>query len=116
MAILTFLLFLFGSPPEAFKGTILDPSGAAVPGARVEISRANFSRVAATDDAGAFVLEGVPDGSYSLRVSANGFDGYSSSIEIPADVLQLTLLRARERVHRPARPLPVLRTRIVAHA
>src|SRR5579871_3941615 len=38
MAILTFLFFLIVSPAENLKGTILDPAGAVVAGAKVEIS------------------------------------------------------------------------------
>src|SRR5438876_1212429 len=91
MAVLTFLLFLLLSPPETLKGTILDATGAAIAGARVEISGAGFSRSAITDDAGVFVIDDARSGTWSLRVTAGGFTPHASSIDIPSDSLKLTL-------------------------
>src|SRR5947207_5753284 len=91
MAVLSFLLFLLLSPPETLKGTILDPTGAAIAGARVEISAAGFSRSAITDDAGVFVIDDARSGTWSLRVTAGGFTPHASSIDIPSDSLKLTL-------------------------
>lgn len=91
MAVLTFLFFLFAFPPDNVKGTILDPTGASVAGARVEISAATLSQSAATDGAGTFSIEGVPSGTYSLRVTASGFSAYVTSIEIPSDGLKVVL-------------------------
>ena len=91
MAVLTFLFFLFLSPPETLKGTILDTTGAAIAGARVEISGSDFSRSVTTDDAGVFVIGDAPSGTWSLRVTASGFTPYASSIDIPSDSLKLTL-------------------------
>jgi vitamin B12 transporter len=91
MAVLTFLFFLLLSPPDTLKGTILDSTGAAIAGARVEISGANFSRRAITDDGGVFVIDDVPSGTWSLRVTASGFTAYASSIDIPSDSLTLAL-------------------------
>ena len=91
MAVLTFLFFLFLSPPETLKGTILDTTGAAIAGARVEISGSDFSRSVTTDDAGVFVIGDAPSGTWSLRVTASGFTPYASSVDIPSDSLKLTL-------------------------
>ena len=88
MAVLTFLFFLFLSPPETLKGTILDTTGAAIAGARVEISGSDFSRSVTTDDAGVFVIGDAPSGTWSLRVTASGFTPYASSIDIPSDSLK----------------------------
>src|SRR5262245_22191152 len=91
MTVIAFLFFLFVSPSEIFRGTIVDPTGAAVGGARVEISRGDFSLATMTDNAGTFTFEEAPAGSYLLRVSANGFTVYSSSVDIPSRALKLTL-------------------------
>src|SRR5215471_1385325 len=91
MAVLAFLAFLLASPPEFFLGTVLDPTGAAVAGAKVELSGAGFSRTAYTDAAGMFSIEDAPAGTCLLRVTANGFTVYMSRIEIPSDRLTVTL-------------------------
>jgi outer membrane cobalamin receptor len=91
MAVLTFLFFLFVPPSEILKGTILDPSGAAVTAAKVEISGSGFSRSVAANDSGVFSIEDVPVGTYSLRVTANGFAVYAASVEVPSDSLKLVL-------------------------
>src|SRR5437868_2661288 len=91
MAVLTFLFFLFASPPDNVKGTILDPTGASVAGARVEISAAALSQSATTDGSGTFSIEGVPSGTYSLRVTASGFSAYVTSVEIPSEGLKVVL-------------------------
>src|SRR5215831_7429916 len=91
MPALTFLFFLFVSPPEILKGTILDPAGTAVAGARVEISDDGVARTAYTDDGGRFAFDEFPAGTYSVQVTANGFASYVSSIAIPSDPVRFTL-------------------------
>src|SRR5947209_19414856 len=90
MAVLTFLLFLLLSPPEALKGTILDATGAAIAGARVEISGAGLSRSAITVDAGVFVIVDARSGTWSLRVIRGGLTHHASSLHMPSDSLKLT--------------------------
>src|SRR5215467_7345341 len=91
MAVLTFLIFLSASPPEILRGTILDPTGAAVAAARVEVSALGFSRSVSTNDSGVFAIEDVPAGAYSLQVMAHGFKVYSASVEIPSEPLTVVL-------------------------
>ena len=95
MAVLGFLAFLFVYSPELLQGTILDPTGAAVSGAKVEVYGPGFSQITYTDEAGLFSIESsidqTPIGTYSLRVTANGFAVYTSSVEIPSDSLKITL-------------------------
>jgi outer membrane cobalamin receptor len=91
MAVLTCLLFLFARPPEIFNGTILDPTGAAVAAARVELSAPGFSRSVSTNESGGFAIEGIPPGTYSLQVAAPGFALYSASVEVPSATLKLVL-------------------------
>ena len=91
MAVLTFLFFLAVSPTETVQGIILDPAGAAVAGARIEVYGAGFARSTFANDAGMFLIEDAPAGAYSLRVTANGFAAYTASIDIPSDPIKLTL-------------------------
>src|SRR5215510_13629779 len=91
MSVFSFLVFLLVFPSELLQGTILDPTGAAVAGAKVELFGPGLSRTAYTDAAGIFSIDQAPIGSYSLRVTANGFAVYTSSVEIPSDSLKLTL-------------------------
>jgi len=92
MTLFAFLLFLLVPPTVGtLRGTVIDPSGAAVTGARVEVSSTGFSRIAYTDGAGAFFIEDAPAGTYSLHVTAAGFTAHTFSIDVPSDLLNLTL-------------------------
>jgi len=55
------------------EGVVRDSSGAAVPGAQVEVHAAAFSASGVSDSGGAFAFENVPGASGKLSVSANGF-------------------------------------------
>src|SRR5436190_20745281 len=91
MTVIAFLLFAFAFPRDTVTGTILDTSGAAISGARIEISAANVSRVTFSDDSGSFSIIDAPAGDYTLRIAANGFATYTSAVRLPADSLKLTL-------------------------
>src|SRR5262245_21170513 len=91
MIVLAFLAFLFASPPEFFLGTVLDPTGAGVVAAKVELTGAGISRITYTDEAGMFSIPNAPAGTYAVRVTANGFTTHTSRVEIPSDPLALIL-------------------------
>ena len=56
------------------RGTVLDPSGAAVPKATVTATGPNNTvKVAQTDDSGAYAITGLPPGAYTVRIIATGF-------------------------------------------
>jgi outer membrane receptor protein involved in Fe transport len=59
----------------SFRGVVADPSGAAVPGAKVELrdSVSQSAREATTDALGEYLLPGVPPGVYDFTVSFQGF-------------------------------------------
>ncbi len=63
------------STSGTIRGTVLDPSGAAVPKATVEIQNpvSRFSKTARTDAQGNFELDNVPFNPYHLSASASGF-------------------------------------------
>ena len=60
------------------RGTAYDPSGAVVPGVAVTItqSETGFSRTAATDTQGDFVLVELPVGHYRLQADFKGFQSF----------------------------------------
>src|SRR5271168_636582 len=67
--------------PGSLKGQVLDPSGAAVPGATVTLTGPNgVVKVAQTDNNGAYSVVGLPPGKYTVRVIAAGFDLFEGSI------------------------------------
>ncbi len=63
------------SPPATIIGSVTDPSGRIVPGARVMIVNRGVGSepVALTDTVGQYRLVGLPAGIYSVRVEKDGF-------------------------------------------
>jgi len=56
------------------RGQILDPANAAIPKVAVTVTGPGESaRTTQSDDSGAFVFLGLPEGAYSVRASAPGF-------------------------------------------
>src|ERR1700677_5063781 len=64
-----------GETTSAIVGTVVDPSGAALPGATVTIvgTETGSRRSAKTDDAGRFNFPQLKPGSYSVSAEAEGF-------------------------------------------
>ncbi len=78
------------------NGTVLDPSGAVVPKANVEIHNpvSGFDRSVATDASGQFNFPNVPFNPYHLTVTAPGFSAYAQDVEPRSSVpvsLKITL-------------------------
>ncbi len=66
---------LFAQPTASLRGTVFDPSGAAVPKATITLTGPNnVVKVAETDDNGAFTIAGISGGTYTVRVAATGFN------------------------------------------
>lgn len=62
------------SPPAAsLRGTVVDPSGAAVPGTVVQLLGPGGEQRATTNDSGQYTFRSVPPGQYKLRAIAKGF-------------------------------------------
>ncbi len=57
------------------RGTVTDPSGAAVPNARVEVSGPALVRplTVTTDTTGTYIFGALPPGEYTITVTASGF-------------------------------------------
>jgi len=58
-----------------FTGTVTDPSGAAIAGARVAVTNlgTNLSVTTTTTDTGSYTVRELPPGSYKIAVEAKGF-------------------------------------------
>ncbi len=86
ISLLLVLAVLVGSQPAraqalygSIVGTVVDSSGAAIPGANIKITQTetNQTREAASNDLGAYNIPSVPSGTYSITISKEGFRAYS---------------------------------------
>jgi hypothetical protein len=80
----------------SITGTVVDPSGAVVSSATVEVRNpvSGFVRTALTDAAGAFVVPNVPFNPYHLTVTGKGFAAYAQDVDVRSTVpisLNITL-------------------------
>jgi len=94
----TFLLTIFvalsvvahgqSGSSTSITGIVVDPSGAVVTNATVEVRSpvSGFSRNAVTDAAGKFVVPNVPFNPYHLRVTGQGFAPYSGDVDVRSSV------------------------------
>jgi hypothetical protein len=81
LLVLAICAALMGQTPGSLKGQVLDPSGAAVPGATVTLTGpGGVVKVAQTDNNGAYSVVGLPPGKYTIRVIAAGFDLFEGTI------------------------------------
>ena len=88
------------------SGTVTDKSGAAIVGAEVVVTLAggSLTRTTTTNSDGAYVVAGLPGGSYDLTVKSKGFETYQAK-SVKLDVaqkirvdVQLTVGQVTERV------------------
>jgi hypothetical protein len=78
------------------KGTVADPSGAVIPGAKVTIYNpvTAFERTDSTDAGGTFTFNNIPFNPYHLTVSVAGFATYVQDVSLNSSVpinLKITL-------------------------
>jgi hypothetical protein len=78
------------------RGVVLDPSGAVVKGATVEIHNpvTQYARALQTDNQGTFEFTKVPYNPYHLALTASGFEIYQQDVEVRSAVpidLKVTL-------------------------
>src|SRR5258708_3663069 len=71
-------------------GTVLDPSGAAIPGAVVEIQNpvSRYDRRATADSQGAFQFTNLPFNNYHLTTTASGFQKGVQDLDVRSAVPQ----------------------------
>src|ERR1700728_2085566 len=92
---LVFLVVCVASPVATFaqsssansgtvRGTVLDPSGAAIMGATVEIQNpvSRYDKSAQTDALGNFEFDNVPYNNYHVSASAKGFQGGEQDVNV----------------------------------
>jgi peptidase M1-like protein/carboxypeptidase family protein len=85
-----------GLRADTISGTVKDPSGSVVVGARIEITGGSLSQplILTSDESGKFVTPNLSAGKYSVRVSKEGFDELVSTVELQGTVnlpLKLTI-------------------------
>ncbi len=70
------------------SGTVSDPSGAALPGATVELQNrlSGYDKVITTDQTGAFHFLDLAPNSYRLAVKATGFAGFGADVTVRGSV------------------------------
>src|SRR2546425_2154692 len=85
---------------DTISGTIKDPSGAVVIGARIEISGDNLLQplLLTSDESGKFIAPNLSAGSYSVRVVKEGFDDLVTTIDLhgTADLALKLAIAAQE--------------------
>jgi len=76
---LAMVLVLRAQAPATLRGVVTDPSGAAVPGASVSVTGpGGLVRAIETDNTGGYAVNGLPPGSYLIRIGAAGFALFES--------------------------------------
>ena len=70
------------------RGAVLDPQGAAIPAAAVQIENpvSHYSQKAQTDDQGKFEFHNIPFNNYHLSATAAGFGSYAHDVEVRSPI------------------------------
>jgi hypothetical protein len=70
------------------RGSVQDPSGAAIPGAAVQIQNpvSHYSRSASTDAQGNFELDNIPYNNYHASATSTGFAGSEQDLSVHSPV------------------------------
>jgi Peptidase family M1 domain/Carboxypeptidase regulatory-like domain len=104
LKIALFLLWLAGPTwlhSETLSGTIEDQSGAVIVGARIEITGGDLAQpiLLSSDGQGKFSSPDLKPGTYSVRVTRDGFEPLVKTVDLRGAVeLELRLAIARQRV------------------
>jgi hypothetical protein len=93
-----------GLRADTISGTVKDPSGAVVAGARIEISGGSLAQaiVLTSDETGKFAAPNLNPGSYSVRVVKDGFDELVKTVELKGTAelgLNLTIAEQKSSVN-----------------
>lgn len=74
-----------GGPAQSVAGTVLDPSGAVVPGISISLTCGGVTRTAITGTDGQFGIV-LPPGRYQLGINAKGFSPLSQELPVEEGV------------------------------
>lgn len=68
----------------SISGTVVDPSGAVVRGATIELQNrvSGYDHTVTTDETGVYHFLGLPPTTYRLTAKAPGFSGYSADVSV----------------------------------
>ena len=88
IVVVTIFLALTVVQAQSISGTVVDPTGAVVSNATVEIHNpvSRYDRSIATDASGKFNFTNVPFNPYHLKVTATGFAPYAQDVEIRSSI------------------------------
>jgi len=77
-----------GGNSTSVVGTVVDPSGAVVPHATIQVHNpvSQFDRNTTSDDSGKFAIPNVPFNNYHLTVLGSGFAPYAQDINVRSTV------------------------------
>lgn len=77
-----------GGNSGSINGTVIDPTGAVVPNATVEIHNpvSHFDRSTTTDASGNFSFSNIPFNPYHMTVKADGFNATAQDVEVRSAV------------------------------
>jgi hypothetical protein len=88
------LLIANATEPATVRGVVHDPEHRPLPGAAIVLRNSGFSKTAAADANGEFQISDVPEGAYTIAVSAHSFRPLEQQIAVnagKAPVLHLQL-------------------------
>src|ERR1700674_5183065 len=99
------ILLCLTAPPwlrsQTISGTVQDPSGALIAGARIEITGVDLTQpvIISSGATGKFASPDLKPGVYSVRVAHDGFEPLIKTVELQGSLqLQLTLTIAKQQV------------------
>ena len=83
-------------------GTVVDPTGAVVPNATVDLRNpiSAFEQTTTSDDSGRFSIPNVPFNPYHFAVSAKGFASYTQDVDVRSAVPSTSMLALSSAPHR----------------
>lgn len=76
LMLVAFSSIAFGQSTATLQGTVTDPSGAVVPGAKITVRNqaTSLERIAQTDSDGNYQVAALPPGAYRIEALAQGFE------------------------------------------
>jgi outer membrane receptor protein involved in Fe transport len=108
----------FGQTTASIKGTVTDPSGAAIVGAKVTVKGVGIDRTTQTNAGGDYEVPAIPPGAYNVEVQMSGFQSQLAKdlvLQVSSNAVQnfsLKVATATEVITVEAAP-PVIETTTV---